>query len=181
MVRKTRLILLRHAKSDWHSGVVDDFDRPLAARGYRDAPRIGEWLQTGGILPDVILCSPARRARQTLAEANSRLAAADCAIVYEDDLYGAARQVILDLAEKYSQRCRTVMVVGHNPGLDEVLRYLCGAPPPLTEDGKLMTTAAVAVLELADFGRGKAELLWLTRPGRAGAEPTVHAATGTPE
>ena len=181
MTRKTRLVLLRHAKSEWHGGVADDFERPLAARGQQDAPRIGEWMKTVGIIPDVILCSPARRARQTLTAVNDRLAVTHCAIVYEDDIYGAARQVLLELTQQYAPRCRTTMIVGHNPGLDELLCHLCRTPPPLTQNSKLMTTAAVAVLEFAEPAQGQAELLYLARPGRTSAEPTVYAAHTTQE
>lgn len=166
MPEKARLILLRHAKSDWDSGVPGDFDRPLAPRGRKDAPRMGKWMRDNGIIPDLVLCSPAARARETLAAANDELGVGH--IVYEDGIYGASRGDLLGLIEQYSRRCGNLMITGHNPGLDELLYFLCRTKPPLTETGKLMTTATVAVLGFASTGlmcaRGAGELLFLVRP-----------------
>lgn len=138
---------MRHAKSAWDSGVRNDFDRPLAARGRKDAPRVGKWMRKNGIIPGVILCSPALRARETLAVVDKELQAGDKAIVYEDCIYGASVDALLGLIEKYQRRYGNIMITGHNPGIDELLYFLCKTRLPLTEDGKLMTTAAVAVLE----------------------------------
>ena len=166
MLNKARLILLRHAKSDWYSGVQGDFDRPLARRGREDAPRIGQWMKTNGIIPDLILCSPAVRARETLATVNEKLDARH--IVYEDALYGASLGALLGLVEEYSRDYSNFMITGHNPGLDELLRFLCRTRPPLTGTGKLMTTAAVAVLGFADAASmnrpAAGEPLYLMRP-----------------
>lgn len=166
MVNKARLILLRHAKSDWDSGVPGDFDRPLAPRGRKDAPRIGRWMKKNGIIPDIILCSPAVRARETLAAVNDKLGVGD--IVYEDAIYGASPGALLGLVERYGRSCTNFMITGHNPGMDELLYFLCRTRPPLTETGKLMTTAAVAVLGFAGSGamstESAGELLHLVRP-----------------
>lgn len=167
MQNKARLILLRHAKSDWDSGVAGDFDRPLAQRGRKDAPRMGKWMKKNGIIPDLILCSPAARARETLAGANSKLGVER--IIYEDGIYGASTGALLRLVGQYSQSCADFMITGHNPGLDELLSCLCRTKPPMTETGKLMTTAAVAVLGFAGpdamSEAGAGELLHLVRPG----------------
>lgn len=166
MQNKARLILLRHAKSDWDSGVPGDFDRPVAQRGRKDAPRMGKWMKKNGIIPDLILCSPAARARETLEAANKELGVER--IVYEDGIYGASLDALLRLINQYSHNCGNFMITGHNPGLDEVLSFLCRTKPPLTETGKLMTTAAVAVLGFADAGTmskaAAGELLHLVRP-----------------
>lgn len=167
MRNNARLILLRHAKSDWYSGVPGDFDRPLAARGRKDAPRVGKWMKKNGIVPELILCSPAVRTRETLAAVNSRLGAGN--VVYEDAIYGASLGDLLGLVEEYGPGCGNLMITGHNPGMDELLCFLCGTKPPLTETGKLMTTAAVAVLGFAGAGAmskaAAGELLHLVRPG----------------
>ena len=166
MQTKARLILLRHAKSDWYSGVPGDFDRPLAARGRKDAPRVGKWMKKNGIVPEIILCSPAVRTRETLAAVNDKLGVGH--IVYEDTIYGASLGALLGLVEKYSRDSSNLMITGHNPGMDEVLCCLCGTNPPLTETGKLMTTAALAVLGFAGAGSmskpAAGELLHLVRP-----------------
>ena len=134
MLNKARLILLRHAKSDWYSGVPGDFDRPLAARGRKDAPRVGKWMKKNGIVPELILCSPAVRTRETLAAVIGKLGVGH--IVYEDAIYGASLAALLGLVEDYSRDCSNLMVTGHNPGMDELLCFLCGTQPPLTETGK---------------------------------------------
>ena len=166
MQTKARLILLRHAKSDWYSGAPGDFDRPLAARGRKDAPRVGKWMKKNGIVPEIILCSPAVRTRETLAAVNDKLGIGH--IVYEDAIYGASLGALLGLVEQYSRDCSHLMVTGHNPGMDELLSFLCGTQPPLTETGKLMTTAALAVLGFAGAGSmskpAAGELLHLVRP-----------------
>ena len=166
MQNTARLILLRHAKSDWHSGVPGDFDRPLAARGRKDAPRVGRWMKKNGVVPEIILCSPAVRTRETLAAVNDKLGVGH--IVYEDAIYGASLAVLLGLVEEHSRDCSNLMITGHNPGMDELLCFLCGTQPPLTETGKLMTTAALAALGFADAGSmskpGAGELLRLVRP-----------------
>ena len=166
MLNKARLILLRHAKSDWDSGARGDFDRPLAARGRKDAPRMGKWLKQNAIIPDLILCSPALRTRETLAAVDNELGVGN--IVYEEDIYGASLGALLGLVERYSRSCVNLMITGHNPGMDELVCFLCRTQPPLTDTGKLMTTAAVAVLGFTDTGTmstaAAGELLHLVRP-----------------
>lgn len=154
-----QLILLRHAKSDWDSGARRDFDRPLSARGRRDAPRMGKWLESNDYAPDCVVASPAARAKETaeLVCAALEFAAAD--IRYERELYGAPADTIRAVAARQLERHRRVMVVCHNPGLEYALRDYCpdaGAFP----DGKLMPTCAAAVIEFA----GGARLLALMRP-----------------
>ena len=166
MQNKARLILLRHAKSDWDSGVPGDFDRPLALRGRKDAPRMGKWMKRNGIIPDLILCSPALRARETLEGANKELGVEQ--VVYEDGIYGASLAALLGLIEQYSRHSGNLMLTGHNPGMDELLYFLCRTKPSLTETGKLMTTAAIAVPGFADTKTmstaAAGELLHLVRP-----------------
>ena len=166
MSNKACLILLRHAKSDWDSGVPGDFDRPLAARGRKDAPRVGKWMKRNGIVPEIILCSPAVRTRETLAAVKDKLDVGQ--IVYEDAIYGASLGALLELVEEYSRNCSNLMITGHNPGMDELLCFLSGTQPPLSEAGKLMTTAALAVLAFNDADSmstaAAGELLHLVRP-----------------
>jgi phosphohistidine phosphatase len=142
-----RLVLLRHAKSDWPD--VADHDRPLAKRGKRDAPVTGRWLGSRGYVPDFVVCSTARRARETwdlaaagLAEAAPR---AKPAVEYESRVYEATVLGLLMLVREFPEPSRTVLVIGHNPGIAELAVGLTD-PPPYPPAG--FPTAAVAVLGL---------------------------------
>lgn len=167
-IDKARLILLRHAKSDWDSGARSDFDRPLAERGRRDAPRMGRWLKESGFIPELILCSPALRTRETLAAVNDHLQVAEQNIVYEDAIYGASLGALRGLVEKRGKPGGALMLIGHNPGISELLGFLCATSPGSTAAGKIMTTATAAVLEFETPGlmaaAGAGELLSLMRP-----------------
>jgi phosphohistidine phosphatase len=142
-----RLILMRHAKSDWPD--VADHDRPLAKRGRRDAPAVGHWLGRSGYLPDAVVCSTARRARETWELAATGLAAAAPGTVppvrYEPRVYEATVLGLLMLVREFADDHAAVLVVGHNPGLAELVVGLT-APPP--DPPTAFPTAAVAVLGL---------------------------------
>ena len=145
-----RLILLRHAKSDWPD--VPDRDRPLAKRGRRDAPRIGRWLHDHGYQPDVVVCSSARRTRQTWDLVAPELGGSP-AVRFEPRAYAASAMTLLYLAQELPSRYRTALLIAHNPGLSELASQLA-APPDIgtvTDDGPRpgisLPTAAVAVLE----------------------------------
>ncbi len=150
-----RLILMRHAKSDWNTTAKTDFDRPLTTRGIRDVPRMADWLRRNALMPNSIACSSAVRTRQTAELLTAgRDAMGDDAvgnIEYHDALYHAGQAELLRIAQSLLKSERRVMIIGHNPGLDGLLRYLCGRQLPYTNNGKLMTTAAIAVIGLAGF------------------------------
>ncbi len=149
----TRLILMRHAKSDWTSGERDDFLRPLNERGIRDARRMGRWLAHERLLPTHIVSSPSRRTRETL-ERVSEGAEVDlqARTRFVPALYHSALHVLLNvLAEEAA--CHDLMLVGHNPGLEELLSYLAEDIAGV-HTSKLFPTGAVYVLELdVDFSR----------------------------
>jgi phosphohistidine phosphatase len=161
-----RLVLLRHAKSDWPD--VADHERPLAKRGRRDAPRAGRWLARSGYVPDAVVCSTARRARETWELAAAALAQAGGGappVRYEPRVYDATVLGLLMLVREFPEDERTVLIVGHNPGLAELAVGLA-APPP--EPPSAFPTAAVAVLGLAgdwaSAGPGEARLLAFAVP-----------------
>lgn len=131
------LVVVRHAKSDWSGGLLDD-ERPLAERGRRDAPAIGTWLagQVGRI--DQVLCSTAVRARQTWQLAATAFDPAP-PVRYEERIYQAMPADILTILMELDERVRTVAVVGHNPTLSDVVEQLSGQPCELK-------TSAIAVL-----------------------------------
>jgi len=146
-----QLVLLRHAKSDWGSGARSDFDRPLSTRGRRDAPRMGKWLVDNGYAPQCVVASPAARAKETAELACAAFAFDAAQIVFERALYHASAAVIREIAAAPLARHRRVLVVCHNPGIEEALRDDCPGATPFA-DGKLMPTCAAAVIEFADGG-----------------------------
>jgi phosphohistidine phosphatase len=162
------LLLLRHAKSDWDSGAFSDIERPLAKRGKRDAPRIGEWLYREGLVPAHIISSPAERARQTVLKVCKALDYKKRDIVWEPEVYDADVAALLDVLRRCPAAADSVLLVGHNPGLEDLVRHLTGGDHEEPEDGKLLPTAAMARLEMPDdwseLGRGSALLLGITRP-----------------
>lgn len=166
---KTRtLLILRHAKSDRDGAPGDDFSRPLARRGRRDAPRMGRWLEARGPAPDFVLSSPALRARETAEAVATVLGVPAARIQYDDRLYLATCETLLAVLAGCPARTRTLLLVGHNPGLEELLDYLCAEPPPRNAAGKLLTAGALARLTLRQDWKKlearSAELLELARP-----------------
>ncbi len=118
------LYLVRHAKSSWKFPELADFDRPLNQRGQRDAPQMGDRLRQQEITPDLILCSPAQRTRQTVQAIAQALAYDASHIRYEPTLYHATHLASLALLPSVSDQVRTLMMVGHNPGLTDLANCL---------------------------------------------------------
>jgi phosphohistidine phosphatase len=146
-----RLVLLRHAKSAWPD--VADAERPLADRGRRDAPVVGRWLRRSGYVPDAVLCSPARRTRETWALVASELRA-EPPVSYEQRIYEATALSLLHLLREAGGKCRIVLLIGHNPGLAELavgIAQVTHGPEvrPLERARAKFPTAAVAVLEFS--------------------------------
>jgi phosphohistidine phosphatase len=134
------LLLMRHAKSSWKDSELDDHDRGLNSRGKKDAPRMGELLRDENLVPDYIVTSSARRARKTadhLALASGYRG--ECRLTGE--IYLAGPDKILDVIRQTPDSCQRLLVIGHNPGLEEFLERVTGTYSPLP-------TAALAHLEL---------------------------------
>jgi phosphohistidine phosphatase len=144
-----RLYLLRHAKSSWDEPGLADHDRPLAPRGRRAAKAMGRYLQEHEIEPDVIVCSSATRARQTL----ERLGLAGARI--EPGLYGADAATL----RAFIPETASVMLIGHNPGMHDVAVSLARSGPGLAELAAKFPTGALVTIEL-DTG----ELIDFVRP-----------------
>jgi phosphohistidine phosphatase len=168
-----RLIVLRHAKSAWPDG-VPDHERPLAGRGRRDAPAAGRWLAESGYVPDLVLCSTAQRARETWELAEAELGAHP-ETTFEDRVYGATADDLLDLAHETPASVRTLMLVGHDPAMRELTLDLASSSAgdagaeALDRVRMKFPTAAVAVLDFAGdwpaLGAGQAQLADFVVPG----------------
>ncbi|MDR6979503.1 phosphohistidine phosphatase [Streptomyces sp. 3330] len=142
-----RLVVLRHAKSAWPDG-VPDHERPLAPRGLRDAPAAGRALAAAGQVPDLALCSTAARARGTW-----ELAAAEWdsppPVRFDPRLYGAGVPGLLEVVHEAPPEVGTLLLVGHNPGLGELVLGLAGdGPDDILDEVRLkFPTSAIAVLD----------------------------------
>ena len=119
------IFLLRHAKSSWSDPSTDDFERPLNERGKRNAAQIGTYLAENSILPDVILCSPAARAQETLSLIRPYLPENQTFMV-NNELYLASAVTILNFIEQVKETASSVMIIAHNPGLHELALNLAG-------------------------------------------------------
>ena len=114
--------LLRHAKSDWGTPGLDDIDRPLNKRGKKQARQMGHFISRSDVTPDLIICSSAKRARQTLKQARKNWPS-NARVIFEDRLYLASPDTILKLLKEQSDQSSQrdtpshIMIIGHNPGL----------------------------------------------------------------
>lgn len=155
------LLLLRHAKSSWKDTSLGDIDRPLKKRGIEDAQLIGRFIPKKKIQPDLVLSSPAERARQTAALIleSARL---NVELRYDDRIYEASARRLLEVVSQIEDTANTVMMVGHNPGFEELFEALTG-------EARSFPTASLACIELSIDNWSKARvgvglLKWLTSP-----------------
>jgi phosphohistidine phosphatase len=121
-----KIILIRHAKSAWDNPWLTDHDRPLAERGLRDAPLMAKRLKKRGIHPDCILSSTAKRAAETALITAKTLDFPQEEIIWEENLYHATPNTILKYIRLQKDNKRTILVVGHNPGFNDLIRQLGG-------------------------------------------------------
>lgn len=145
----SRLLLMRHAKSDRDAEAeIEDFDRPLSERGREAAPRMGRHMAALGLTPQRILCSTARRCRETLAPMLPEFVA-DSEIRMTRDLYLAGEDEMIDAIRGHGVGAATLLVIGHEPGLTRTALALIGAGhPSLIEDLELkFPTAGLAVID----------------------------------
>lgn len=159
-----RLLLLRHAKSSWDNPALDDFDRPLAKRGTKAAARMGEYLRKADVSPDIVLCSTAVRTRATLTLLLAELKGPPPRVLFSDTLYLADADTLLSAIHNDSDGAKTLMLIGHNPGLHALALQLTGngSRETLAELAMQFPTAALAQITF-DAER------W----------PQIHAGSGT--
>ncbi len=120
------LYLMRHAKSSWKHPELEDIDRPLNPRGRRDAPEMGRRLAARGPLPQRILCSPARRTRETAEAVLVGAGEVDVPCKVDDRLYFRGASGWLEAIRETDDRVETLLVVGHNPDFSRLLARLAG-------------------------------------------------------
>jgi phosphohistidine phosphatase len=155
------LLILRHAKSSWKDVSLSDFERPLNDRGRNAAPLVGGLIKEKRIKPDLVLCSPAERARETAALVlkSSKI---ECPLRYDQRIYEAGVSDLLEVISQVGVESRTLLIVGHNPGLDGLLERLTG-------DGRHMSTAALAQvsIDIEEWGSildHTGHLDWIVKP-----------------
>lgn len=157
---------MRHAKSDWSAG-VEDFERPLNKRGLKDAEKMGGWLKKQKLIPDIIVSSPATRAKQTTELVCEKLGKDLKEIIWDEQIYEAALDDLTSAVTRYGKNTNCILITGHNPGLDHLVNHFSKERPPHTAGGKLMTTAAIAVMEFETGFNGKqgsGKVVKLARP-----------------
>ena len=120
-----QLLILRHAKSSWADASLDDWQRPLNERGVRDAPRVGDLLRERSLVPDLIISSDAVRARTT-AQIVAKTAGYTRELIVAPALYHATPADVIDVLHDVDDAARSVMIVGHNPGLEDLIEQLTG-------------------------------------------------------
>lgn len=141
------LLLLRHAKSDWRAETDIDFERPLTERGKSDVGKVARWMKAHKLFPDRIVSSPAIRTRATADIVTAVLDLPTDLIRWENDIYEATLEKLLTVINRHARGSRCLLLIGHNPGLDNLVTYLASAEPDRTASGKLMTTSALAIFD----------------------------------
>jgi phosphohistidine phosphatase len=163
-----RVYLLRHAKSSWKDDSLPDRDRPLAGRGRRAAKAMARHLETEGIRPDLLLCSSARRTRETLELVKG--AWGDGVETKVDEaLYGASESELLVHLKALPEEVGSVMLIGHNPGLEDLALALASDGAGLARMSEKYPTAALATIDLpanrwGTVRRRSGELVGFVRP-----------------
>ncbi|NMC46522.1 MAG: histidine phosphatase family protein [Chloroflexi bacterium] len=155
-----KIFLMRHAKSSWKDSNIPDHDRPLKKKGEKDAKAMGKMLKGKKLSPDVILCSSAKRAKQTAALFKDAISF-DGKIEFDDKLYMAEVSDLITAIKKAPKKAKSVMVIGHNPGLEALLQTLTGKVETLPTSS--IAYISVPVDEWSDLSvdvDGKLKKLW---------------------
>lgn len=161
-----KLLLMRHAKSDWQESGLKDFDRPLNDRGKKDAPRMGKFLQQIDNLPGMILASSAKRVQETIEGMTSKWEHRP-EIVYVDELYSGSYRGYIEIIQTKSKPIDHLMIVGHNPTIEETAAAICSGSN--AHNVFVFPTAAIACFEISVHSwsrlkRGGGDLKWFMIP-----------------
>jgi phosphohistidine phosphatase len=162
-----RLFLLRHAKSSWDDPGLADHDRPLAPRGRRAAKAMGDHLRRRRITPEVVLCSSARRAQETL-EGIAPLVGDAAAVLIEPELYPASAGDLLERLRRLPDTTDSALLVGHNPAIQDLALTLAGVGPTRAAIERKYPTAGLATLGFegswSELAAGMADLVDFVTP-----------------
>lgn len=164
---RRRLYLLRHAKSSWTHPELADHDRPLAGRGRRAAAAMAHHMAEQRIVPELVLCSTARRTRETYERIEAALAGAP--VRYEHRLYEASAEDLLERVRAVPDESNSVLLIGHNPAIEQLALQLARPSPERDDLQSKFPTAALATLELTgshwhDLQPGCTTLIAYVRP-----------------
>lgn len=160
------ILLLRHAKSSWDDSSLKDFERPLAKRGRKDAPRMGDFVKQIGLIPGQLISSPAERAKQTTELFAKATGMNVSTIIWNENLYYGGARDYLSVIHHAPEHLDEIMLVGHNPLMEETVSLLCN------ETGKYglrMPTAALVciehpAIEWEQIKPGTARMKWMMIP-----------------
>jgi phosphohistidine phosphatase len=166
------VILLRHGKSSWSDSTLSDIDRPLAPRGERASRRIAKYMRRKRIRPTLVLCSPSLRTRQTL-EAIEPSLGKGCSIELVPQLYAASERELLERLQALPESVTSVMLIGHNPGLQNLALVLASRGADLPQLEEKFPTGALATLVVHSenwpaLSSGDAELVDYVVPRQLG-------------
>jgi phosphohistidine phosphatase len=170
--RSRTVILLRHGKSSWSDSTLADIDRPLAPRGERASRELAKYIRRKRIRPALVLCSPALRTRQTLEAVEASLGKR-CVVEVVPQLYAASEQELLERLQALPEPISSVMLIGHNPGLQDLALELASRGAYLPQLEEKFPTGALATLVVRStiwsaLGRGDAELVDYVVPRQLG-------------
>lgn len=163
------IYLARHAKSSWNSGAPTDFDRPLSNRGVADAVSMGNELNNLAWKPEKIISSSAIRAKQTCQTLCDKLDFSFECVVWNRDIYAAYMVTLLQILSALSESTKSVMLIGHNPAMEDLLIHFCGGANAYKQkNGKLFTTGNVVKITVEstwkDLAMCEANLERILRP-----------------
>ena len=161
-----QLLIMRHGKANWEMK-IDDLQRPMTERGEQEARNIGQWLKDQPLLPDMILSSTASRALATSQYIADIIGTAE--IKQDARIYNASLPQLRVVLSEIPAEYKRPMIVGHNPGFEDLLLHLAEVGENFYKEGSLMTTGTVAVLNMPDewqqLDRQCAQLMDIIRGG----------------
>lgn len=160
------ILLLRHAKSSWENPSLSDFDRPLAGRGLKDAPRMGKYLKKIGYRPEYVVSSPAQRAQQTAQLSVEAMKKDESIIKWDEGLYFESALKYIQAVQETPSEVETMMLVGHNPLIESATTTLSGGREGT---GVRIPTAGLVCLESyaarwQDIKPGTCHIKWMMIP-----------------
>ena len=162
------LLLLRHAKSDWGADFEHDFERPLNKRGRRTIKRMARWMRTESLIPEHIVSSDAERARQTTLRLCEFADIPTDIVEWRHSVYEASVETLLEVVQAIAEPTASALLVGHNPGIEYLVRYLSDDSLTHWNEANLIPTTTLAHLIIpvswAGLGQATAEVARIARP-----------------